>query len=276
MLFRSTDARAKAEAAKLLTDATKTNITITKDGSNNLTITAENGVADSTTDDLTEGSNNLYFTNTRARNSISSGTGITYNSSTGQISVTANTYDSYGSAASAQTAAESYADGVASAAQTAAENYADSLASNYDQAGSAAAALSAAESYADSLASNYDPAGAAAGVQDNLDTHTNATSAHGVTGNIVGTSDVQSLSNKTFLGQVNFQSGGGAGGSANHIDVNNNTGDMTITSGYDLNLTSQNNITVTTNTGDIVLNPDGGAYIGSVSAGNQKIGRAHV
>ncbi len=61
-----TDARAKAEAAALLTNATKTNIQITADGSNNLTITAENGVADSDTDDLVEGTTNLYFTNTRA------------------------------------------------------------------------------------------------------------------------------------------------------------------------------------------------------------------
>ena len=77
MLFRSegsnlyyTNARAKAEAALLLANATKTNIVITKDGSNNLTITAENGVADSTTDDLVEGNNNLYFTNQRAVNAL--------------------------------------------------------------------------------------------------------------------------------------------------------------------------------------------------------------
>ena len=61
-----TNSRAKAEAAALLTNATKTNITITADGSNNLTITAENGVDDSTTDALDEGSSNLYFTNQRA------------------------------------------------------------------------------------------------------------------------------------------------------------------------------------------------------------------
>lgn len=66
-----TDARAKAEAAALLTGATKTNITITADGSNNLTITAENGVADSDTDDLTEGTTNLYFTDERAIDAIS-------------------------------------------------------------------------------------------------------------------------------------------------------------------------------------------------------------
>lgn len=60
-----TDTRAKVSAANLLTNATQTNISITGD-ENGLTITAENGVADSTTDDLTEGSSNLYFTDARA------------------------------------------------------------------------------------------------------------------------------------------------------------------------------------------------------------------
>jgi len=48
-----------------------------------------------------------------------------------------------------------------STAQSAAESYADGLATNYDPAGSASAAQSAAESYADGLAVNYDPAGSA-------------------------------------------------------------------------------------------------------------------
>ena len=61
-----TDARAKDSAAALLTTATLTNITITGTGNGGLVITAENGVADSDTDDLTEGSSNLYFTDARA------------------------------------------------------------------------------------------------------------------------------------------------------------------------------------------------------------------
>lgn len=60
-----TDARAKSSAADLLVNATKTNITITGTGAG-LTITAENGVADSDTDDLVEGTTNLYFTEQRA------------------------------------------------------------------------------------------------------------------------------------------------------------------------------------------------------------------
>jgi hypothetical protein len=60
-----TDVRAKTSAADLLTSASLTNITITGTGAG-LTITAENGVADSDTDDLTEGTSNLYFTDERA------------------------------------------------------------------------------------------------------------------------------------------------------------------------------------------------------------------
>lgn len=60
-----TDTRAKTSAADLLTNATLTNITITGNSAG-LVITAENGVADSTTDDLDEGTTNLYFTDQRA------------------------------------------------------------------------------------------------------------------------------------------------------------------------------------------------------------------
>jgi hypothetical protein len=64
-----TESRAKTDAAELLTGATLTNITITGNGSG-LTITAENGVADSDTDDLDEGSNNKYFTDQRAVDAV--------------------------------------------------------------------------------------------------------------------------------------------------------------------------------------------------------------
>lgn len=40
-----------------------------------------------TTDDIEEGSSNKYYTDSRARASLSNGTGISYNSSTGEISV---------------------------------------------------------------------------------------------------------------------------------------------------------------------------------------------
>ena len=101
-----TDARAKTSAASLLTNASLTNITITGDGSG-LTITAENGVADSDTDDLSEGTTNLYFTDQRA------------------LDATASAYDSAGSADAAEAAANSYTDGRETAITSAYQTYAD-------------------------------------------------------------------------------------------------------------------------------------------------------
>ena len=79
-----TDVRAKTSAAQLLTGATLDNITITGD-ENGLVITAENGVAGSDTDDLTEGTTNKYFTEQRVWDSLTGGDGITFGA-TGDIS----------------------------------------------------------------------------------------------------------------------------------------------------------------------------------------------
>lgn len=85
-----TDLRAQEAAANLLTSATQTNISITGNAIAGLTITAENGVADSNTDDLVEGSNNLYYTDARARDAVSAGdNSLTYNAVSGAF--TANT-----------------------------------------------------------------------------------------------------------------------------------------------------------------------------------------
>ncbi|CAB5218292.1 hypothetical protein UFOVP204_174 [uncultured Caudovirales phage] len=75
----------------------------------------------------------------------------------GNLTVNSGVFDAYGAASSAQTAAQSYADG---------------LASNYDAAGAASAAQTAAQSYADSLAGNYDAAGAAATAESNANIYT--------------------------------------------------------------------------------------------------------
>ena len=50
------------------------------------------GAVSLTTDNISEGSSNLYFTNARARGAISAGAGIGYNSSTGVISSTITQY----------------------------------------------------------------------------------------------------------------------------------------------------------------------------------------
>ena len=144
-----TDTRAKDDAAALLTGATLENITITGDG-DGLTITAENGVADSDTDDLTEGTTNLYFTDQRA------------------LDATASAYDPAGSAASAQSAAESYADG---------------LAVNYDPAGSASTAETNANSYTDTEIDALDTNA----IEEGLNLYFTDERAQDAVGNAVGT-----------------------------------------------------------------------------------------
>lgn len=99
-------------------------------------------------------------------------------------------------------------------------------------------------------------------VSDTLGTHASDTSTHGVTGDIVGTSDTQTLSNKTFSDAVTF-------GNTSTI-----AGD--VGAGGDLDVVASNNLHLTSTSGNIVLNPDGAAYITSASAGNQIATNAYV
>ena len=87
-----TDERAQ-DAIGAMLGGTQTNITVTYDDATaTLSFVAENGVADSTTDDLTEGSTNLYFTDGRA------------------LTATASAYDATGSAATAESNANANTD----------------------------------------------------------------------------------------------------------------------------------------------------------------------
>ena len=67
--------------------------------------------ADASTTNISEGSN-LYFTNERAQDAIGNnvGTGLSYNDTTGAISVTENTYEPYGAATTAQNALDDVLD----------------------------------------------------------------------------------------------------------------------------------------------------------------------
>ena len=78
-----TESRTKEAAAELLVNSTQSNISITGNGAG-LTISAQGGLAGSTTDNLTEGTTNFYFTNQRA------------------LDATALAYDVIGSASTAE------------------------------------------------------------------------------------------------------------------------------------------------------------------------------
>jgi len=95
----------------------------------------------------------------------------------------------------------------------------------------------------------YEPAGA-------ISTHADLTSTHGVSGNIVGTSDTQSLSNKTITDSLHFQDG-----------INNYS--AIYANADDLKIDGSDDIVLTTNNGDIILNADGTSYLGSAASGNE-------
>ena len=184
-----TDVRAKASAAALLTGATKTNITITGNGAG-LTITAENGVADSTTDNLTEGTTNLYFTNARAESALSSELELKAPLASPGFSGIPTADTAAPGTNNTQLATTAYADAAIAAVIGGAPDLLNTL-------NEIAAALDDDENYAVTVT------GAISDISGALTGHTGLTYAHGSDGDIVGLNNTQTLTNKSISGTTN-------------------------------------------------------------------------
>ena len=129
----------------------------------------------------------------------------------------ASNYDAAGSAASAQSSAESYADsaisthsydttsvhGIADTSLLATTSYVDTAESD---------AVSTANAYSDSLASNYDSSGSASAVASDLTDHENTTtSVHGIsdTADLVYTNDSRLSDSRTPTSHAASHESGG-------------------------------------------------------------------
>jgi hypothetical protein len=89
-----TDERAQDAVGTLITNGSQTGITVSYvDGETKLNFSVADQWTGKDTDDLTEGTTNLYFTDERAQDAVGNavGTGLSYNDTTGAISVDTNT-----------------------------------------------------------------------------------------------------------------------------------------------------------------------------------------
>jgi hypothetical protein len=109
-------------------------------------------------------------------------------------------------------------------------------------------------------------------VAGDLSTHEGLTEAHGATGAVVGTTNVQDLSNKRIIDTLNFSDGVTVANegeiavlSGTHeFEIQANNGDLTLKT-----MATGADVVITSDSGDIVLNPDGHTYYGTVTPNNE-------
>ncbi len=174
------------------------------------------------------------------QDALTAGTGITIDGDTDTISVTPNTYDAFGAAAAAQTAAEGYADTAAATAEADAKTYADGLAVNYDAAGAAATAEQNAKDYTNTVATGLssDIANAAGTAYTNATSYADTAAGTAYTnavayvdtaiGNIDLTYTTDDVTEGTNLYFTQARARGAVSADNVYIDYNASTGEFTL------------------------------------------------
>ena len=276
-----------------LTGGTQTNITVTYNPTTKVVdFVSENGVADSTTDDLEEGEDNLYFTDTRAVDAVetaatSTNTAdkIVQRDETGSFAaqdVTVSTLKigpsqfnnnlgagSGGSLGISSTAGVNItSDGSEGLNLFAYDG--DLKLWSYDSANIVLDALGTGDVYKGSAAAGNEIA-----TVGNIEDHSDLTTGvHGVTGDVVGTTDTQDLSNKRVIDTLYFTDGVTIADEG-QIAVKPTTHEFEIKANYgnlDLKTTATDaDVNITSQDGDIILNADGNVYKDSVSTENEII-----
>lgn len=250
------------------------------DGSNQLQINAASDLArtgdiPTSTDELTEGNNNRYFSDFLARSAISSnlGTGITYSDEgTGNVFHIDSTYLD-----------TEITDGARNALSGSGVLFYDNTTGNIQVSYHTGLTNDDGKLVIDrnTVDAWYEASGA---VSD----HASSSTAHGVTGNIVGTSDTQILSNKTVSDNLTFNNGsanGYVGTDGSNLEIYSTGGDLNLGTQGDAQVTAEQDIrirsfsgdiNITADQGSIVIAADSNAYYGSVASENQLATRGYV